>query len=205
MKGALDVHRTLLALDVPHEVVRLRGRLAHADDLPGVLDLATGCVTVRCYVVSRSDGAAFVAALVPAGEVPSPTLLLEALDACSVRPATPTEVNAATDYAAGLVCPVCLPDDVGIVADLALGDARTSYCALGEGGVALGIGTDDLLRTTRARCADLTGAARAERVIDLGRAGPAWPDEPGRTSGRTTLRPPAAEQRGADRGRTVKR
>ena len=166
MKGALDVHRELLGRDVPHEVVRLPGRLLHADDLPRLLQLESGCVTVRCYVVERAAGTSFAAVLLPAGAVPSPGRLLEALDARSVCPARPEQVNAATDYAAGLVCPAGLPPDVEVLVDAAVEQDPTCYCALGEGGVALGIRTSDLLRVSGARRVDLTAGDLA-RVIDL--------------------------------------
>lgn len=166
MRGALDVHRDLLARDVPHEVVRLPGRLLHADDLPGQLGLDQGCVAVRCYLVERGKSTCFAAVLVPAGCVPSPVALLTALHARSVRPARPEQVNAATDCAAGLVCPVGLPPEVEVLADTALEASPTSYCAVGEGGVALGIATQDLLEVTGARRAPLTGGA-GERVISL--------------------------------------
>ncbi len=171
MRGALDVHRELLARDVPHEVVRLPGRLLSADDLPAALGLEQGCVAVRCYVVERSGRTSFAAVLVPAGTLPEPAALLDALSARSVRPARPEQVNAVTDYAAGLVCPVGLPDDVEVVADEALTRCPTSYCALGEGGVALGIRTPDLLDVSGARTAAVASAAppggTPSRTIDL--------------------------------------
>lgn len=157
MKSALDVHRELLSRDVPHEIVRLTRRVTSADELPRVLGLAAGCVTVRCYDVQRRRGSAFAAVLVPAGRVPDPATLLDALDASSVRPADPDRVNAMTDYAANLVGPVCLPAPVELLADTALGRSDVCYCAVGEGGVALGIRTRDLLVTTGARVASLTG------------------------------------------------
>lgn len=170
MRAALDVHRDLLARGVPHEVARLRGRAASADDLPRVLDLATGCVAVRVYEVVREDTRSIAAVLVPAGTLPDPLALLEALDACTVRLAPDDVVNARTEYAAGLVSPVCLPDDVEVLADAALGAAEVSWCAIGEGGVALGIRTVDLLVASGARVAALTGPARlaeAAEVLDL--------------------------------------
>jgi Cys-tRNA(Pro)/Cys-tRNA(Cys) deacylase len=172
VKSALDVHRELLARDVPHEIVRLRGRALNADDLPRVLGLTAGCVAVRCYDVLRDTGPSFAAVLVPAGRLPDPAALLDALDARSVSPAGPDRVNAATDYTAGLVCPVCLPDDVELLADTALGASDVCYCAVGEGGVALGIRTRDLLVTTGARVATLTGPAPVgvdAQVLDLER------------------------------------
>lgn len=153
MRGALDVHRELLARDVPHEMVRLRGTVAaDADDLPRALDHSpTCCVAVRCYVTDQG----FACALVGAGAVPHPQALLDALDAGTLRPATPDEVNAATEFSAGLVSPVCLPDTAAVVCDSALLRCDVVYCPLGEGGVALGIRTRDLLAATGARVVGL--------------------------------------------------
>lgn len=159
MKGALDVHRELLAHDIPHEMVRLPSRAVTADDLPRLLGLPVGCVTVRCYEVSRASGSSFAAVLVPSGRVPEPAALLDALDAHAVRPAGADAVNAKTDYAAGLVGPLCLPADVELLADSALGDSDVCYCAVGEGEVVLGIRTRDLLVSTGARVATLTRPA----------------------------------------------
>ncbi len=149
MKGALDVHRALLADDVPHEMVRLRTTvLGNADDLPRALGVAaSSCVAVRCYVTDTGP----VAVAVRAGVVPAPAAVLDAVGARTMRPADADEVNAATDYAAGLVSPVCLPRDVTLLADAALGEVEVVYCPVGESGIALGIRTADLLRATGAK------------------------------------------------------
>ena len=168
MKSALDVHRELLAGAVPHEIVRLARRITTADDLPRVLQLEQGCVAVRCYLVERDSGPSFAAVLVPAGAVPAPTALLTALDARSVRPARVEQVNVVTDYAAELVSPVCLPPEVEVLADAALGESDVCYCALGEGGVALGIRTRDLLVAIGARVASLTGPCADSAALDTG-------------------------------------
>lgn len=174
MKGALDVHRELLARDVPHEMVRLRGRALSSDDLPRLLGLTAGCVTVRCYDVAvhvdADGGSRLAAVLLPAGRVPQPQALLDALGARAVSPASEDTVNAVTEYSAGLVAPFCLPPEVVLLADTALGASEVSYCAVGEGGVALGIRTRDLLVATGARVATLTGPAPADElglVLDL--------------------------------------
>lgn len=183
MRTALDVHRELLARDVPHEVVRLRRRLATADDLPAALDLTTaldltaGCVAVRLYRVTRQDAdAAWAAVLVPAGAVPDPAALLDALQAAAVRPATAAETNTVTGFANGLVSPVCLPADVEVLADSALGCSDVVYTAAGEASLALGIRLRDLLVATGARAATLTSAPavpepRFADIIDLGTGG----------------------------------
>lgn len=177
MRGALDVHRALLAADVPHEVVRLDSRITEADELPRALGLRAGCLAVRCYLVSRERterrerraADSFAAVLVPAGAIPDPASLLTALSACSVRPASPGEVNDATEYAAGLVSPVALPPEVELLADTAVGACDVVYTAVGEGGLALGIRTRDLLVFSGARVATLTSSALAAPALETGR------------------------------------
>lgn len=174
MRSALDVHRELLARGVPHEIVRLRSRVLSADDLPRVLGLDAGCLAVRVYLVTRADQPpAAAAVLVPAGAVPEPGALLEALRATAVRPATTSEVNLLTSFAADLVSPVCLPAEVEVLADAAVGATDVVYATVGEGGLALGIRTRDLLVVAQARVAALTPAplppeeGRFADVIDL--------------------------------------
>jgi Cys-tRNA(Pro)/Cys-tRNA(Cys) deacylase len=185
VKSALDVHRNLLATDVSHEMVRLPSSILTADDLPRALGVDAGsCVAVRCYTTVDADGrSGFAAVMVRAGDTPDPVSLLDALGVASVRPATAAETNAATDYAASLVSPLCLPAPVRLLADAALGGVDVLYTATGEGGVALGIRTRDLLVASGARVTTLTvqplaaegfdwesgaGSGRAEgRVVDL--------------------------------------
>jgi prolyl-tRNA editing enzyme YbaK/EbsC (Cys-tRNA(Pro) deacylase) len=165
VKSALDVHRALLAADVPHEMVRLRVPVTGADDLPRTLGVSrNACVVVRCYCVTRQDGTKqLCAVMVRTGDTPDPASLLEALDAASVRSATGAEVNAATDYASGLVSPICLPDDVLLLADAALGGVEVLYAPTGEGGVALAIRTRDLLVASGALVTNLTASPLGAR------------------------------------------
>lgn len=202
MRTALDAHRELLTQGVPHEVVRLRRRVVSADELPDALGVDVGCLAVRLYRVSweapsngsrtgkpadspgsvhpdaGADGAPagsarWVAVLVPAGALPDPAALLDALDAVSARAATAAEANAVTGCPAALVCPVGLPDDVEVLADAALGRTDVVYTAVGEASLALGIRTRDLLVAVAARAATLTPAAlpvpepRYADIVDL--------------------------------------
>jgi len=87
-----------------------------------------------------------------------------------VTPATDEQVNASTGFAAGLVSPVGLPEDVEVLVDAALTEHDVVYCALGESGVALGIRTVDLLVASAARTVPLTGRgapARGHRGLPL--------------------------------------
>ncbi|GAC1323247.1 MAG: hypothetical protein NVSMB13_02860 [Mycobacteriales bacterium] len=169
MKGALDVHRELLARDLPHEIVRLRRSVLTAEEIPEVLGLSPQrCVAVRIYHVT-ADGHPdrLVAVGVPAGLVPGPAALLAALDACSVQAASAEQVNAATDFSSTLVPPVALPADIGLLVDAVFADADVVYAPTGEGGTALGIRVADLLKATGARMAALTEPVAAAAVDDV--------------------------------------
>src|SRR4051812_41958711 len=118
MKDALDVHRSLLARDVPHEVVRLPRVILSADEIPDVMGLPPErCVAIHLY---RADDE-IVAVIVRAGELPHPGSVLAALGARSLRMVRPDEVNALTDFAAPLVSPVLLPDTARVLADSCVG------------------------------------------------------------------------------------
>jgi prolyl-tRNA editing enzyme YbaK/EbsC (Cys-tRNA(Pro) deacylase) len=161
MKDALDVHRSLLAREVPHEVVRLPRLVLSADEIPEALDLpADRCVVTRVY---HADDR-LVAVLVRAGTQPHPGALLGALEAHSLRVATPDIVNIHTDFAAALVCPVLLPEPMPVIADACLGHADVVYTATGDGGTALGIPSRWLLTASRAGVTEL---CLDRHVVDL--------------------------------------
>lgn len=163
MKDALDVHRSLLAAEVPHEVVRLPRLVLSADELPDVLALPpTRCVVVRLYEVDDR----LAAVLVRAGDQPHPGAVLTALGTRTLRTASSSLVNTVTDFAAELVSPLLLPPDLPVLADSCLGHAEVVYAATGDGGTAVGIPTRWLLTVSRARVTELCGDDRP--MIDLG-------------------------------------
>jgi Cys-tRNA(Pro)/Cys-tRNA(Cys) deacylase len=156
MKGPLDINRDLLAVGVPHEIVRLPRPIATAEELPEVLGLpAASCVSVHLY---DADGTLYALAL-PAGAPVRPSILARALGVPAVRPADVDTVNAVTDFCAPLVAPVSLPDNVRLVVDAALGLTDILYAATGESGTVLKIRSHDLLVHTRALVTTLTAPA----------------------------------------------
>ena len=194
MKSALDIHRELLAAGVEHEMVRLRTAVLSADDLPRALGVEPArCVAVRCYRATGADGrTSLVAVAVRAGDLPAPAALLDALGAVTARPATGAEVNAATEYAAPLVSPLCLPPTVPLLADAALGAAEVVYAPTGESGVAVGLRTRDLLVATGARVTNLTSQPLSEEHLG-------WQHGAGLVSAEDHLVVVAARQRTAGR------
>ena len=162
MLDALDVHRSLLAREVPHEVVRLPRLVLSADELPEALDLpASRCVAVRMYLADDAP----VAVIVRAGELPHPGAVLAAVNARTLRAARPEIVNRLTDFAAPLVCPVLLPDSVTVLADSCVGHTDVVYAPTGDGGTALGIPSRWLLTSARASVAEL--CAPDSPTVDL--------------------------------------
>ena len=191
VKSALDVHHLLLTHGVDHELVRTTTRATSADDLHRALGVPIGsCVAVRCFAVQdcrTSDGSAvhLVAVLVQAGDVPDRESLQRTLHAATVRPATPDEINLHTGFSAAFVSPIGLPENVVVLADDAVTTQALVYVATGEGGVALGIGTRDLLVATRARVAPLTS-----RPMEADESAP-WGAAPGTLAQRAADSPAA--------------
>lgn len=152
MKDALDVHQSLLAREVPHEVIRLPRLVLSADEIPDALDLpADRCVVVRLYHADDST----VAVIVRAGETPHPGAVLAALGARTLRLARPDEVNRLTDFAAPLVSPVLLPDSIRVLADACVGHTDVVYAPTGDSGTVLGISSRWLFTASRASVAEL--------------------------------------------------
>ncbi len=162
MKDALDVHRALLAHEVPHEVVRLPRLVLSADEVPQALGLPRErCVAVRIYHADDE----LVAVIVRAGDQPHPAAVLAGLGARTLRVAGASEVNAATDFAAALVSPVLLPPTMRVLADACIGHTHVVYAPTGDGGTAIGIEAVWLLKTSGASVAEL--CAPQSSTIDL--------------------------------------
>jgi prolyl-tRNA editing enzyme YbaK/EbsC (Cys-tRNA(Pro) deacylase) len=177
VRGPLEARQVLLEHQVLHNVVRLPQRIANADVLPTALGLTTkDCAAVRCY---RTDVGP-VAAIVSAGRWPDAALLMAALAVHSpfvteLRQATRDEVNADTDYQAGLVSPLALPCSIVLLADVRLLRSPVVYLPTGDPGTALGMGTRDLLAVTGAKLSVLTRQAPEDIAPEIvPQRPPAW-------------------------------
>lgn len=162
MKDALTIHRALLQWEAVHEIVRLPIALADADELPRALGLPPErCLVTRVFCCDDVHGSRrfLSAVIVPAGEHPCPEAVRRAVGAGAVRPARPDLVNAETEYAASLVCPLLLPDDMPVLVDQRITDAHPDddvvYTATGEASTALGIRIRTLHNLTHAKPVDL--------------------------------------------------
>jgi prolyl-tRNA editing enzyme YbaK/EbsC (Cys-tRNA(Pro) deacylase) len=165
MKGALDVHRELLARGIPHEILRLPHTVATAAEIPDVLGLPPEvCVAVRVYATSQSPSEAaaagasapsLVGVITPVRVLPDCVRLLRALGGSrTLRSARSDVISAATDFSAALVSPVGLPPGFEVYADAALlepgGSGNVRYAPTGDGGTVLGIRVEDLLAASGA-------------------------------------------------------
>lgn len=166
MKDALDIHRSLLAQERRHRIVRLPRPVVSADELPDALSLPRRqCLVTRTY----EAGGGLLAFLVHAGRTPPIVAVLDAASVREARPAPPDLVNSATDYAADLVAPLLLPPRVRLFIDRRTAEetdpADVVYTATGDSGTALSIRMGDLLELSGAAPADL--ATRELEIPDL--------------------------------------
>ncbi|MEV6150306.1 YbaK/EbsC family protein [Nonomuraea sp. NPDC052129] len=148
MKDALAIHRWLLAHQVHHEIVRLPRPMTCVDELPEAVSAAPGrCVAVTVFEVATRIGREVVVAVVSAiSDPPQAGAVCGALGVRQVRLAPDFLVNSATDYAAGLVSPLLLPEGLAVAVDDRLrADADAIFTATGERHTALSMRALDLL------------------------------------------------------------
>lgn len=171
MKDALTLHRALLEWEAVHEIVRLPIGIAHADELPKALGLpADRCLVTRVFACDDSGpddarpGRRFLTGvIVRAGDRPPAESVRRAMGARRIGPARADLVNAVTEYAAGLVCPLLLPESMPLLIDRRLVDGPPGpgvvYTPTGEPSTALGIRGPDLAALCQAEPVDLGAPA----------------------------------------------
>lgn len=164
MKDALAIHRWLLAHQVHHEILRLPRSLSGAEDLPEALGVPPeACVSVAVFQSVYAFGAERatepVAVVGTVSHPVEPMMVASVLGAVEVRPAPAFEVNAVTDYAAGLVSPLLLPEELTVLVDQRFSEAfrpgDTVYTPTGERATALRLRVRDLLAMTAGKSAEL--------------------------------------------------
>ncbi|WP_067450681.1 aminoacyl-tRNA deacylase [Actinomadura macra] len=171
MKDALAIHRALLGWEAAHEIVRLPIAMGHADELPKALGLpADRCLVTRVYSCGEAfRGHRFLAGvIVQAGARPSAEAVRLATGARLVRPARADLINAVTEYAADLVCPLLLPDSMPLLIDQHLVDDLPGddvvYTATGEPSTALGIRGRSLYMLCEAKPVNLFQPSARDRT-----------------------------------------
>lgn len=174
MLGPLDVHQYLVEHDVAHEIVRLPRPAVGAEHLAEVLGLSPRrCLAVYPFHAWTTSADVLVLLLTPADStanaVPALGQLIEDHlgEAATLEAAGAELVSRRTDYLAGHVTPLMLPDDVIVVATPEVSDLAMSiiYTATGDGGTALGISASDLLELSNAYV--LPAPERPSRTTDL--------------------------------------
>ncbi|TDD09583.1 aminoacyl-tRNA deacylase [Nonomuraea diastatica] len=160
MKDALAIHRWLLAHQVHHEIVRLPRPMTSAEELPKMVSAAPErCLMVTVFDVATRVGREVVIAVTsPVALPPRPGAVGGLLAARQVRYAPAHVVNAATDYADGLVCPLLLTESLPVFIDDRLRvDEGPVFLPIGERHTALSLRAVDLLTLLPGKLADLRG------------------------------------------------
>ncbi|MCA2184102.1 hypothetical protein LDL05_03320 [Nonomuraea cavernae] len=141
--------------------------MTHADELPEMISAPPGrCVAVTVFEVATRVRNEVVAVVSTVAAPPRPGVLGRLLGARNVRPAPAFLVNSATDYAAGLVSPLLLPDELPVLIDERLRpDKDPIFTATGERHTAISLRALDLLTLLSGKSVDLAVARpRGSRV-----------------------------------------
>lgn len=173
MKDALAIHRRLLAHQVHHEIVRLPRAMTCAEELPELLAVSPAtCVGVTVFEVTTRIGPEPVAVVASVDAPPRPGAIGALLGTRHVRPASAFTVNSATDYAAGLVCPLLLPDGLTVLVDGRLAGSRELvHTPAGERRTALLIRADHLLALVSGKTIDLARSRSRKEAATFPLAG----------------------------------
>jgi Uncharacterized conserved protein len=160
MKDALAIHRWLLAHQVHHEILRLPRSLSAADDLPEILGVPPeNCLRVTVFEATYPFGSEPVALIGSVAAPTRPALIAAILGARRVRPAPAFLINSVTDYAADLVCPLLLPDELTVLLDQRLIDSLrpddSVYSPTGERSTALLLLAHDLFALVGGKAVEL--------------------------------------------------
>ncbi|HEU5029551.1 MAG TPA: YbaK/EbsC family protein [Spirillospora sp.] len=140
------------ARDAPARGDAARGDAARGDAARDDFDCG-GAHPGRCFLTG---------VIVRAGDRPDGEAVRRAMGARRVGPARADLVNAVTEYAAGLVCPLLLPESMPLLIDQRLVDGPPGpdvvYTPTGEPSTALGIRGHDLAALCQAKPVDLAAA-----------------------------------------------
>ncbi len=153
VRSSVDVHNSLLADEVPHEVSQLPGPLRDLSAAPAVLGLPASAVA-RPTVLGDRSGVVLV--LAPADLEVNATQVAELLGRKGLRPLAPDRAPGLTGYLLPFVPPVALECPAMVLLDEQLAREDVVYTAAGEPGVILKVRGVDLVKITGAMVSQVT-------------------------------------------------
>lgn len=155
MRSSVDVHNSLLADEVLHELSQLPGPLRDLAAAPAVLGLPASAVA-RPTVLE--DRAGVVLILAPADLEVNVAQVAELLGRRGLRPVAADRVPGLTGYLLPFVPPVALECPATVVVDEQLTGEDVLYTAAGEPRVILKVRGVDLVKVTAAVVSQVTSA-----------------------------------------------
>ena len=153
MRSSVDVHNTLLADEVPHELSQLPGPLRDLAAAPAVLGLPASAVARPTVLADR---AGVVLVLTPADLEVNLDQVAELLGRRSLRAVAPDRAPGLTGYLLPFVPPVGLECPATVVIDERLTREDVVYAAAGEPRVILKVRGVDLVKVTGAVVSQVT-------------------------------------------------
>jgi prolyl-tRNA editing enzyme YbaK/EbsC (Cys-tRNA(Pro) deacylase) len=153
VRSSVDVHNSLLADEVPHELSQLPGPLRDLAAAPAVLGLPASAVARPTVLADR---AGVVLVLAPADLEVNPDQVAELLGRPGLRAVAPDRAPGLTGYLLPFVPPVALECPTTVVIDERLTREDVVYTAAGEPGVILKVRGVDLVKVTGAVVSQVT-------------------------------------------------
>ena len=154
MRSSVDVHNSLLADEVQHELSQLPGPLRDLAAAPAVLGLPASAVARPTLLADR---AGVVLILAPADLEVNAAQIAELLGRRSLRPLAADRAPGLTGYLLPFVPPVALECPATVMVDEQLTREDVVYTAAGEPGVILKVRGVDLAKVTGAVVSQVTG------------------------------------------------
>jgi prolyl-tRNA editing enzyme YbaK/EbsC (Cys-tRNA(Pro) deacylase) len=154
LRSSVDVHNSLLADEVPHELSQLPGALRDLAAAPAVLGLPASAVARPTLLADR---AGVVLILAPADVEVNAAQIAELLGRRSLRSLAADRAPGLTGYLLPFVPPVALECPATVVVDEQLTREDVVYTAAGEPGVILKVRGVDLAKVTGAVVSQVTG------------------------------------------------
>jgi prolyl-tRNA editing enzyme YbaK/EbsC (Cys-tRNA(Pro) deacylase) len=156
VRSSVDVHNSLLADEVPHELSQLPGPLRDLAAAPAVLGLPASAVARPTLLADREG---VVVVLAPADLEVNTAQVGELLGRKTLHALAADRAPGLTGYLLPFVPPVALECPALVVVDEQLTREDVVYTAAGEPGVILKIRGFDLAKVTGAVVSQVTGQA----------------------------------------------
>lgn len=156
MKTSVDVHNHLQVEEIPHEIFLLQSPAKTADRTAALLGLSLSEVVKSVIFMADSNP---ILMILPGDRKVSYRKVKDILSVDKLRLASSQEVIDFTGYILGATPPLAHRTNLDTVVDGSIADKDVVYTGGGEVNAMLKIRSEDLIRATEAKVADVSEIA----------------------------------------------